>query len=45
MTINAQRQLEFGRAEHACNYDYPTEDDEAIESYTQYQLNKPQSDV
>jgi hypothetical protein len=45
ITINAQRQLEFGRVENECNYDYQNEEDEIIEQYTQYQLQKPQSDV
>ncbi len=45
ITINAQRQLEFGRVENECNYNYPNEEDEIIEHYTQYQLQKPQSDV
>jgi len=45
ITINAQRQIEFGRIDSECNYDYQNEEDEIIEQYTQYQLQKPQSDV
>ncbi|CAF0977628.1 unnamed protein product [Rotaria sp. Silwood1] len=45
VTINAQRQLEFGRIDHECNYYYQNEEDEIIEHYTQYQLHKQHSDV
>ncbi|CAF2405670.1 unnamed protein product [Rotaria sp. Silwood2] len=45
VTINAQRQLEFGRIDHECNYYYEKEEDEIIENYTQYQLHKQHSDV
>jgi hypothetical protein len=45
ITINAQRQLEFGRVENECNYHYQNEEDEIIKQHTQYQLQKPQSDV
>jgi hypothetical protein len=45
ITIHAQRQLEFGRVENECDYNYQNEEDEIIEHYTQYQLQKPQSDV
>ena len=45
ITINTQRQLEFGRVDSACNYHYNEEEDEIIKQYTEYQLHKPQSDV
>jgi len=45
ITINAQRQIEFGRVENESDYNNPNEEDEIIEHYTQYQLQKPQSDV
>ncbi len=46
ITIHAQRQLEFERVERACDYNYQDEEeDEIIEQYTKYQLQKPQSDV
>ncbi len=45
ITINTQRQLEFGRVDQECNYQYNEEEDEIIKQYTEYQLHKPQSDV
>lgn len=45
ITINAQRQLEFGAIDHEINHQYQYTDDQIIEQYTQYQLHKPQSDV
>ena len=45
ITINKQRQLEFGRVDSECSYHYNTEEDEIIKQYTEYQMQKPQSDV
>ncbi len=45
ITINTERQLEFGRIDNACNQQYNNEEDEIIKQYTEYQLQKPQSDV
>jgi hypothetical protein len=45
ITIGAQRQVEFGRAENECIDECQNEDDEIIQQYTEYQLQKPQSDV
>jgi hypothetical protein len=45
ITINTQRQLEFGRVDSECNYQYNNEEDEMIKQYTEYQLQKTQSDV
>jgi hypothetical protein len=45
ITINAQRQLEFGRIDNECNYQYNNEEDDMIKQYTEYQLQKPQTDV
>jgi hypothetical protein len=45
ITINTQRQLEFGRIDNECNYQYNNEEEEIIKQYTEYQLQKSQSDV
>lgn len=45
ITIHAQKQVEFGRIDSACDYNYDDEEDEIIKQYTEYQLNKNQSDV
>jgi hypothetical protein len=45
ITINKQRQLEFGRIASECSYQYKDEEEEIIKQYTEYQLQKPQSDV
>jgi hypothetical protein len=42
ITINAQRQLEFGRTENECNDPCPDEEEEMIQHCTE---DKPQSDV
>ncbi|CAF1156157.1 unnamed protein product [Adineta steineri] len=46
ITISAQKQVEFGRIENDF-HDHPNHDEqnEIIEQYTEYQLQKPQSDV
>ncbi|CAF3438343.1 unnamed protein product [Rotaria socialis] len=45
VTIHAQRQLEFGRDESESNYVNPHGEDEMIQQYTQYQINRQHSDV
>lgn len=45
ITIQAQRQLEFAQIDSACNYQDDKEENEIIKQYTEYQLNKNQSDV
>ncbi|CAF4262862.1 unnamed protein product [Rotaria socialis] len=45
ITINKQRQLEYEHIDHAFNYQYYNEEDEIIKQYTDYQLQKTQSDV
>jgi hypothetical protein len=42
ITINAQRQLEFGRTENECNDPCPDEEEEMIQHCVE---DKPQSDV
>ncbi len=43
ITLNTQRQLEYGDVEHECNYQY--DNNEENQQYISYQLHKPQSDV
>ncbi|CAF0775474.1 unnamed protein product [Rotaria sordida] len=45
ITINKQRQVEYGHVEHEYNYPCYNQEDEIIKQYTDYQLRKPQSDV
>lgn len=45
ITINTQRQLESGSDENECDYQYHNEENEIIKHYTEYQLQKTQSDV
>lgn len=45
ITINKQRQLEYQHVDLALNYQYNADEDDIIKQYTDYQLNKPQSDV
>jgi hypothetical protein len=45
ITINTQRQLEFDNVENEYNYQSDHQEDEIIKQYTEYQLQKPQSDV
>ncbi|CAF3809797.1 unnamed protein product [Rotaria magnacalcarata] len=45
VTIHAQRQFEVGRDESESNNVNPNEEDEMIQQYTQYQINRQHSDV
>ena len=46
ITIQTQRQLEFGSIDTECSYQYDHNgENEIIKQYTEYQLHKPQSDV
>ncbi|UJR28098.1 hypothetical protein I4U23_009353 [Adineta vaga] len=45
ITINTQRQLEFGRVHHECNYEYHHEEDEMIRHYPNNQISTSQTDV
>ena len=45
ITIHAQRQLECARSDSECNYTNDKEENNIIKQYTEYQLNKNQSDV
>ncbi|CAF0746219.1 unnamed protein product [Adineta steineri] len=50
ITISTQRQLEFGRVDNECNYEYNTEEHEEMikpppPPPIEYQIQKPQTDV
>lgn len=45
ITINAQHQLEFGSIANDHVDQDQDDENQIIEQYTQYQLQKPQSDV
>jgi hypothetical protein len=45
ITINTQRQVEFGQIHNECNYEYNNDEDEIIKPNTEYHVQKPQSDV
>ena len=45
MTINTQRQLEYGPMDNEDNDQHDNEEEEIIKQYTQYQLLKSQSAV
>lgn len=45
LTINRQRQLEYAHIDNEVSYQYNEEEDEIIKQYTEYQLNKPQTNV
>jgi hypothetical protein len=45
ITINTQRQLENGNIENEDDDQCGNDEDNIIKQYTEYQLQKPQSDV
>lgn len=45
ITINTQRQLEFGRIHQECNYEYHHEEEEMTRHYPDSQMVSSQTDV